>query len=144
MPRLTAVLASDAGEARVELQAGQDLSRRVVISGRIDAELELQCQRCLGPVKIRVQAEPHLAWVKSDEALAALPEEYDPLLSADGHVELKELVEDELLLALPLVPRHEDDAACGEPVRRAEIPAPPPDEERKNPFAGLAKLKRGR
>ncbi|MFI4967252.1 MAG: YceD family protein, partial [Gammaproteobacteria bacterium] len=92
-------------------------------------------------VKLKVHAEPHLAWVKTDEQLAALPDAYEPLLSADGQVALQELVSDELLLALPLVPRHEGDAACGgftETAADAES-----GEARKNPFAELAKLKRG-
>ena len=144
LPRLAAVLASDAGEVRVELEAGRDAARRVTVRGRIDAELDLQCQRCLEPVRIAVHAEPHLAWVNSDEALAALPDEYEPLLSTDGRVALTELVTDELLLALPLVPRHEGDAACsGSFTAPAEIPAEPA-EDRKRPFAELAKLKRGR
>ena len=143
LPRLAAALASDAGEVRVALEAGVDLARRVAVTGNIDAELELQCQRCLEPVRLAVHAEPHLAWVRSDEQLAALPEDYDPLLSADGDVDLKELVTEELLLALPLVPRHEGGAACGSFTEPAETPAEAA-EARKNPFAELAKLKRGR
>lgn len=143
LPRLAAVLASDAGEVQVVLEAGMDTGRRVTVTGSIDAVLELQCQRCLEPVQLTVHAEPYLAWVKTDEQLAALPEDYEPLLSADGQVALKELVTDELLLALPLVPRHEGDAACGGFTEAAERPADP-EEARKNPFAELAKLKRGR
>lgn len=147
LPRLAAALASDAGEVELELEAGLDPARRVVVSGRMDAELELQCQRCLEPVKLKVHAEPHLAWVKTDEQLAALSDEYEsdeyePLLSADGQVALKELVSDELLLALPLVPKHEGDAACGS--FRGTASSAEPDEAGKNPFAELAKLKRGR
>ncbi|HLW75067.1 MAG TPA: YceD family protein [Gammaproteobacteria bacterium] len=143
MPRLVAALASDAGTAEFELHAGVDLAKRVVVSGRIDAELELVCQRCLGPVKVALHAEPYLAWVKTDEALAALPDEYDPLLSVDGRVALADVVTDELLLALPLVPRHEGDAACRD-LPEAVVEPAAAEEERKNPFAELAKLKRGR
>ena len=143
MPRLVAALASDAGVAEFRLQAGTDLSRRVVVSGRIDAVVELVCQRCLGPVQLKLHTEPRLAWVKTDEALAALPEEYDPLMSAEGSVELADLVADELLLALPLVPKHEGDAKCRDlPKPKAEAVATA--EDRKNPFSELAKLKRGR
>jgi len=142
LPRLVAALASDAGEVAIELEAGLDPARRVLVTGRMDAELELQCQRCLEPVKLKVHAEPHLAWVKTDEQLAALPEEYEPLLSADGDVDLKELVAEELLLALPQVPRHEGSAACGGFTGTAT--AAEPERAGKNPFAELAKLKRGR
>ncbi len=141
LPRLSAALASDAGEVQLALEAGLDPARRVVVTGRMDAELELQCQRCLEPVKLKVHAEPYLAWVKTDEQLADLPDGYEPLLSADGQVALKELVSDELLLALPLVPKHEGDAACG--GLRGSASAEP-EGAKKNPFAELAKLKRGR
>ncbi len=144
MPRLVAALASDAGEAQISLQAGRDAGGQVLVTGDIEAELELQCQRCLAPVKLKVHTEPRLAWVKSDAALAALSEEYEPLLSADGRVMLADLVADELLLALPLVPRHEDGAACGGPAQGVAKADPAPDEDRKKPFAELAKLKRGR
>jgi len=143
MSRLVAALASDAGEAEFELHAGADLGRQVVVSGSIEAELTLTCQRCMGPVKLKVHTAPKLAWVKTDEALEALPEEYEPLMSADGRVDLVDLVADELLLALPLVPRHEGGGECRDlpkPVAEAAVPA----EEKKNPFAELAKLKRGR
>ena len=143
LPRLSAALASDAGEVRVDLEAGVDPARRVTVTGSIDAELELTCQRCLEPVKLSVHAEPNLAWVKTDEQLADLPDEYEPLLSADGDVDLKELVAEELLLALPLVPKHDGDAACGGFTEPAARPAGP-GEVRKNPFAELAKLKRGK
>ncbi|MGE5625813.1 MAG: YceD family protein [Bacillota bacterium] len=143
MPRLVAALASDEGEAGFELHAGTELGGRVVVAGRIDAELTLTCQRCLGPVRIKLHAEPRLAWVKTDEALAALPEEYEPLLSADGQVAVIDLVADELLLALPLVPKHEDGAACRDLPKSAVEPAAHA-EDRKNPFSELAKLKRGR
>ena len=143
LPRLAAALASAAGEVQVDLEAGLDPARRVVVTGHIEAELELQCQRCLEPVRLMVHAEPHLAWVKTDEQLAALPDEYEPLLSADGRVALTELVADELLLALPLVPRHEGDAAC-RGFKEAAVSPVEPEEVRKKPFAELAKLKRGR
>ena len=145
MPRLVSALVSDQGEADVDLQAARDLSGRVVVTGSIGAALEMTCQRCLGGVTVAVRAEPRLAWVKTDAELEKLPPEYEPLLSPDGRVALVELVADELLLALPLVPRHGDGEACevDQAVTAPEAPAAA-EESRKNPFAELAKLKRGR
>jgi uncharacterized protein len=142
LPRLVAALASDAGEVGVVLEAGMDAGRRVTVTGRIDAGLDLMCQRCLEPVRLQVHAEPNLAWVKSDGQIADLPDAYEPLLSADGRVALAELVTDELLLALPLVPKHEGDAACGG-FKESAVRIADPGEARKKPFAELAKLKRG-
>jgi uncharacterized protein len=75
-----------------------------------------------------------------DEAAAAEldAESEDDVLVSSAHFDLLALVEDELLLALPIVPRHD---ACPAP-----LPAPSDDlseEPRANPFAALAALKRG-
>lgn len=144
LPRLVAALAADSGVARVELEAAPEVGGRIVVTGRIRAPLQMTCQRCLENVTLEVQAEPRLAWVRSEAEMEALPPEYDPLLSADGRVAVAGLVEDELLLALPLAPRHAD-GACRETRKPAAQRAPATEEEnRKNPFADLAKLKRGR
>ena len=144
LPRLASALAADSGTVNVELQARPEVGGRIVVTGRIRAPLEMTCQRCLEPVTLEVEAEPRLAWVKSDAEMEVLPPEYDPLLSVDGRVAVAELVEDELLLALPLTPKHAD-GACREIRKPAARSAPVIEEEnRKNPFADLAKLKRGR
>ena len=144
LPRLVSALAADSGNVSVELQAEPEVGGRIVVTGRIRAPLAMTCQRCLGPVTLEVEAEPRLAWVKSDAQMEALSPEYDPLLSTDGRVSVAGLVEDELLLALPLAPRHAD-GVCRETRKPAAQSAPAAEEEnRKNPFADLAKLKRGR
>ena len=144
LPRLVAALAADSGVVRVELEAAPEVGGRILVTGRIRAPLQMTCQRCLENVTLEVQAEPRLAWVRSEAEMEALPPEYDPLLSADGRVVVAGVVEDELLLALPLAPRHAD-GACRETRKPAARRAPATEEEnRKNPFADLAKLKRGR
>ena len=144
LPRLVSALAADSGIVSVELQAEPEVGGRIVVTGRIHAPLVMTCQRCLESVTLEVEAEPRLAWVKSDAEMEALSPEYDPLLSTDGRVAVAGLVEDELLLALPLAPRHAD-GACGKTRKPTTRSAPAVEEEnRKNPFADLAKLKRGR
>ena len=144
MPRLAAALSSDSGVAEVALQAAPEIGGRALLSGTIRARLAMTCQRCLAGVELDVEAAPRLAWVRSEAEMEALPPEYDPLLSPDGRVAVKDLVEDELLLALPLVPRHAE-GACRETSPAAAVSVPEPEEESsKNAFAELAKLKRGR
>ena len=143
LTRLVSALAADSGIADVELRAAPEVGGRIVVTGSIRAPLTMTCQRCLENVTLEVVTEPRLAWVKSEAEMEALPPEYDPLFAPDGRVAVAGLVEDELLLALPLAPRHAD-GACGE-IRKPARSAPATEEEsRKNPFADLAKLKRGR
>lgn len=103
--------------------------------------LSLVCQRCLGPVAAQVQAQRSFLFAADEAAAAALDAEVeDDVLAMTRSLDLRELVEDELLLALPLVPRHE---VCPEPL---PVPAAeePGADDRPNPFAVLAAWKSGR
>lgn len=145
MPRLLAALASGEGEASVDLHVQLDAGRRVVVSGRIDARVSLICQRCLEPMSYEARAEPRLAWVKSEQEAAALAGDYEPLLAQDGRVALADLVADELLLSLPLAPRHELAADCGRLSRSSAVRHTASEAgAKKSPFAVLATLKRDR
>jgi uncharacterized protein len=103
----------------------------------------LQCQRCLQPMREPLQVQRSFRFVR-DEAQAEaedLDSEED-VLALPRSLDVQALVEDELILALPLVPRHE---VCPQP-----LPQPvddldeQPGAEAANPFAKLAALKRGR
>ena len=104
-----------------------------------DTQMSLECQRCLQPVRAPVTARRSFRFV-ADEAVAAEIDAdcEDDVLALTRTLNLQELVEDELILALPLVPMHD---TCPQPLS-----APPNDEtaaeERPNPFAALAALKR--
>jgi uncharacterized protein len=78
----------------------------------------------------------HLA--SSEGAAASLPAEADVLVVAEGSLRPLELVEDEIILALPLVPRHPDGVEC---AGTAGAPSAPEPEKRANPFSVLRNLK---
>jgi uncharacterized protein len=100
--------------------------------------VRLQCQRCLQPVDVPLEVDRAFRFVRGEDAAAALDAEADDdVLELTRGFDLRDLVEDELLLALPLVPRHRD---CTVP-RPAPDDAPPTTAEA-HPFAVLAALKR--
>lgn len=68
-----------------------------------------------------------------------LPAGYEPLLAADDGISVAELVEDELLLALPQIPRHQDLREC-EANGYAAPGEASSQAERRRPFAALASL----
>ncbi len=109
----------------------------------VDAPLILICQRCLGPVASAQHVERSLRFVAGEQQAAELDaESEDDVLALTRALDVKTLVEDELLLALPLVPRHE---VCppDAPARYAADEADAaPEEEEQHPFAALATLKR--
>jgi len=108
------------------------------------ADLPLTCQRCLTPVRTRLSADRWFRFVADEETAAALDEELEEdVLVASRDFDLLGLVEDELLMELPITPRHD---VCPQDV---PLSAQDPDfdsaeKERANPFSALAKLRSGK
>lgn len=100
----------------------------------------LTCQRCLRPFELPIEIDRQLRFVRDEAEAEALDAELDDdVLALPRALDLRELIEDELLLALPLVPRHDTCPAplnfsAGEAVDSAV-------QERANPFAALQALK---
>jgi uncharacterized protein len=103
------------------------------------ARMALVCQRCLGQVAEPLHVARSFLFVPGEDAAAQLDADSDDdVLALTRALDLRELVEDELLLALPLVPRH---ATCPEPLTVPQ--GPDIADDKPNPFAVLATLKRG-
>jgi uncharacterized protein len=121
--------------------AGQD---EVWLKLRIDAALPLVCQRCLGPVDVPMAIDRWFRFVASEDIAQAQDDEAEEdLLVLGREFNLAELIEDELLMDWPAVPRHE---TCPIAVK---MEAADPDfeasaEVKTNPFAVLAKLQGGK
>jgi uncharacterized protein len=115
------------------LRSGFDVP---MLAGHLQTSLELECQRCLKPLEFPMELDFRLLIDASDELLSQSSE--DTLYSNDGYIDIAEVVEDELILAIPLVAMHED-TACNENWRDSELPAETPMKE--NPFAVLQQLK---
>ena len=130
--------------ARGELQIDEAGAEQVWLHLTIDTCLPLTCQRCLGPVDIVVAIQQSFRFCDSEEAAAAQDAEAEEdVLVLSPAFDLRELIEDEVLMALPLVPRHE---TCPVDVKLAVVD-PAFDAalvEKSQPFAVLAKLKMGR
>lgn len=113
LPRLAAALHRVDGMASVALTAGVDRRGVHFIQGVVrTTEVELVCQRCLGVLRLPLEATVSLGLARDEAEADRLPEDYEPLLVAGGGIGVADLVEDELLLALPQIPRHEDGRDC--------------------------------
>lgn len=106
-----------------------------------EVALPMQCQRCLTPVSMAVQAERSFRFVADEATAAALDDESEEdVLVLSREFQALELVEDELIMALPLVPLHDE---CPVAVQMAAAdPEVDAAEARPNPFAALASLKK--
>ena len=108
-----------------------------------NAQVLQECQRCLNPVCVALSIERSFLFVHGEDAAARLDaDSEDDVLALTRSLDLRELVEDELLLAMPLVPRHE---LCPEPLKiSVNADEPPSDLVEPNPFTVLETLKRSR
>lgn len=140
LPRLVDCLADTQGDVRFELKFSRDGQARSCLHGTVDSELHLECQRCLGEMSFVVRSKLALAFVEGLEEAERLPDYLEPQLVENGRVQLKDLIEDELLLALPQVPMHpEDECASGLNIETDEKVSA---DASVSPFAILAELRR--
>jgi uncharacterized protein len=133
-----------AWQARGELSVGASGFQQIWLHLRASVALPLTCQRCLGPIDIQVSVDRSFRFVATEAQAQAEDETAEEdVLALQRDFNLIELVEDELLMALPVVPRHE---VCPTEVK---LVAQDPDFElesavKPNPFAVLAKLQPGK
>lgn len=144
MPRVGDLLDAPAPDDVIEFEIAASLDRSpgnghiVRLDVHVFGSVPMTCQRTLKRYMQPIDTRSEVAVVASEDELAGLPEELEPKLVPEGRLKLVELVEDELLLALPLVPRDPDSAPvenAGDVFERAE------PEEGDNPFAELARLR---
>ncbi len=109
----------------------------MLLGGQVGADLVFTCQRCLEPVVYTMTANIRLALVFSDSELDGLPAGYEPWLVSEEKLVVSEVLEEELLLSMPLVPLHDH---CQAPGFQAEDTGFN-TEQKINPFAVLAQLK---
>lgn len=118
-----------------------DKQKLRIFHGKASVEVELICQRCNEPMLYHCEAEFTYCPVHNQEQENNLPDAYEPIYyDENGEVNLYQVVEDELILALPQIAKHaiEDCQLGAYEVTFGEIDE---EEQRPNPFDALAKLK---
>jgi len=143
LPRLREFLVEGAGDVGFRLAFRRDNGGRAVVSGEVHAGLVLRCQRCLQPLAHRIDAGIELALVSGIDEADRISDGYDPLLAVDRLIRPRDLIEDELLLGLPQIPRHEP-GACRMQAPDRPSPVQEQPDDRVRPFAVLAAWKRER
>jgi uncharacterized protein len=153
LPRYRRLLAETEGggaerevrwSARGELLNPHHLQREIWLHLEAAADLPLTCQRCLAPVDVPLRANRSFRFV-ADEATAAAEDDEaeEDLLALSRSFDLVELVEDELLMEVPVAPRH---AVCPEPVKMSATDAAfeAAQDHKEHPFSILGRLKAGK
>jgi uncharacterized protein len=148
LPRLTDSLHDDAGTVEVNLLFATDEDKKRILSGTLDTSVKVLCQRCLQEMELELHCTLNLLACNSEEELQELPETEDGIVMDEDGLNVLDVIEDELILSLPLVPAHAD-INCSSflnALTQAETSAQGRNQnsasnDKLNPFAVLATLK---
>src|SRR5579883_3173007 len=141
LPRLKSRIAGIGGSVRGVARCGRQSGFRVAelsLAGRAT----LQCQRCMQAMELAIESTTQVALILAEADAAEVPEELEPVLAREGRISIGELVEEELLLALPIVPLHEELRDCAVPPSVPLLVEEAPEHVTQRPFAGLDELLR--
>ncbi len=135
LPRLADLIANP--DSAAELQARFHwVDGRCGIVGHVTATLRTTCQRCLLPTDLEVDDRFHVVLVNSEAEMNELSDAQDPMIADAAHLDLAWLTEEQLLLAMPLVPLHAD-GGCRLQAKPATATG---KQDKQMPFAHLREL----
>jgi len=120
LPRLAQMQASTEG-LEYRLCGGTASTGRACLRISVKGSVQLVCQRCLGPLLFPLKVEAELQLAEDAREIAQADDDIDRVLASSA-MDVAQLVEDEVILALPMVPRHETCAADGAPSQSKTAP----------------------
>lgn len=144
MKRLMPLLANAEGAVQLSLEFDVDTMGLATMTGTAQAKLELCCQRCLEPMGWPLQIQLALAFIRPKGDEAGIPGPYEPYMVESVPLRLSDMIEDEIILALPSIPRHEL-AQCPasewlQEDKSAATETAADEEQKQSPFSALAEL----
>ncbi|MDF3055277.1 MAG: hypothetical protein K0Q74_1184 [Gammaproteobacteria bacterium] len=105
--RLKGLLSDDEGRVVVHLAFRKNKQHIPYVEGNLQVQWHLICQRCSGKLPHATEISLLLSPIDDEKYIERLPEDYEPLIVEDDKILLSAVIEEELLLAMPLVPKHE-------------------------------------
>jgi len=135
MQRLQALVSEPEAQVEYTLSFARDERGFIVISGEFATVLTLRCQRCLEPLPVSLQKAIRIGWVTGVEDVRRLPADLEPMLAPGTRIALKDLIEEEILLGLPMAPVHAGQECPATRLMQAL------KEKKDNPFAVLKDMK---
>ena len=137
LERLSGVLSGNSGELIAELQFTSG-NGYLGLHGKVEASLELICQRCMQPMKHTVSGQFKFGLMTSEKFEHKVPADADPYLLEGDEQSVLEILEDELLLSIPIAVTHQK--PCSEFLQQQEEEQRI-EKEKSHPFAALKDLK---
>jgi len=141
LTRLNDSVEAVSGALKASLQFSLDESRQSMVTGKASVCVDLVCQRCLDLVNVEVNTAIALQVVWSEDHIANVAPDYEPWIVVDKIADLNVVIEDEVLLALPIVNYHKIDECTGSAFN-SKADANLEETATDSPFSVLQQLKR--
>jgi len=135
MPRLTSLVSSSDSEVSFSLVFCEGAQGEIQITGNLKTTLTMQCQRCLSEMKFILDNPISISVIKNGNEVELINSDFEPILVNEEKIILLDLIEDEVILGLPIAPLHSQDACSVKGQSNHHFV------KKENPFAELSKLK---
>lgn len=146
--RFSDLLANTSGSVEIALKFFLNEDFRRVISGELKADVQVLCQRCLEGTTITLEDRFQLALVESESQAGKLSKDLEPWFCTDTKLLLADIVEEQLILAMPIVSYHKENCTQNQFLKsgalKEESPKSSDKPDKPNPFAILQSLKEPR
>ena len=143
LPRVSHELTTSDGEAKGRVRFSRQMGQAVAELD-VSAQPEVVCQRCMQAMRWPVKVKSRIALVSDYDSADRVPEGLEVFLVEADSVSVRDLVDEEIMLALPNVPRHGEDSECAGRTLRLPgqdvEPDEPGDAQVQKPFAQLGEL----
>lgn len=139
LPRLRSRLAGVGGVVRGRVLFAREAGC-IVADLTLSGAATLVCQRCLGPMSEAVNSSARVALIAAEAEAERIPDHLDPVLAAGGRISIGELVEEEMLLALPIVPLHARASDCAVAAQGPLVSGGQQEQTTQRPFERLSEL----
>lgn len=135
MPRIQELILNTDQMVAYRLRFDTNAEGTITIDGSISASVVVLCQRCLNEMKLTVENQVNIGLIGNQYRDVALPDDVEPYPVDDREISLLQLVEEELLLGLPLSPMHKPDDCPARTVSQGDV------NRKESPFAVLRQMK---
>ena len=134
-PKISEIARNIKDNVRVDLSFYLKNNKTPCVKGIIELDIVLECQRCLNDLSIALKTDFNLAFVRNVQESDELDSLYEIYVIEDEELATHDLISDEILLSIPMVPTH--DYGCIDEINEQEIIG----EKSENPFTILKKIK---
>ena len=134
-PKISEIASNKRDSVRVDLSFYIKNNKTPCVDGIIELEIVLACQRCLEDLSIALKIDFNLAFIRHDQESEGLDSHYEIYVTEEEELATHDLISDEILLSIPMVPTHDYD--CIKEINKQEIV----EGKSENPFAILKKIK---